>query len=88
MRHTRDDWLLPTLEGLVDAAALAELRQLAGESLWDTATKRGYATDEAIVGALSARFRMKVADLSQVTAASREAVRSRWRASIAFSRCR
>ena len=74
MRHTRDDWLLPTLEGLVDAAALAELRQLAGESLWDTATKRGYATDEAIVGALSARFRMKVADLTQVTAASREAV--------------
>ncbi len=74
MRHTRDDWLLPTLELLVDAAELAELRQLTGESLWDTATKRGYATDDAIVAALSARFRMKVADLTQVSSAAREAV--------------
>ncbi len=53
MRPTRDDWLLPTLEGLVDAAALAELRQPGGENLWDTATKRGFTTDDAILAALS-----------------------------------
>lgn len=63
-RLTRDDWLLPTLEGLVDAEALVELRQPNVESLWDTATRRGFTTDEAILAALSARFRMKVADLS------------------------
>ncbi len=74
MRQTRDDWLLPTLEGLVDAGALAELRKLSGESLWDTAIKRKYVTDDAILAALSARFRMKVADLSLVSDKARDAV--------------
>jgi len=74
MRHTRDDWLLPTLEGLVDAGALAELRQLTGESLWDTAISRGFVTDNRLLEALSARFRMKIADLTQVSSAARDAV--------------
>jgi len=74
MRSTRDDWLLPTLEGLVDAAALAELRLLTGESLWDTAIKRNYTTNEAILAALSARFRMKIADIADVSEKAREAV--------------
>lgn len=73
-RSTRDHWLLPTLEGLLDADALGELRHQPGESLWETATRRGFATDEAILAALSARFRMKVADLSTSTAAARESV--------------
>ena len=74
MRPTRDDWLLPTLEGLVDASALAELRQPGNESLWETATKRGFTTDDAILAALSLRFRMKVADLASATGAARDAV--------------
>jgi len=74
MRQTRDDWLLPTLEGLVDAGALAELRALTGGSLWETAIKRKFTTDEAILAALSARFRMKIADLSHVSEKAREAV--------------
>jgi type II secretory ATPase GspE/PulE/Tfp pilus assembly ATPase PilB-like protein len=74
MRHSRDDWLLPTLEGLVDAGALAELRKLTGVSLWETAIARKYATDDSILAALSARFRMKVADLSLVSEKAREAV--------------
>lgn len=74
MRQTRDDWLLPTLEGLVDASALAELRSLSGGSLWETAIKRKFTTDEAILAALSARFRMKIADLSLVSDKAREAV--------------
>ncbi|MEP7382837.1 MAG: ATPase, T2SS/T4P/T4SS family [Gemmatimonadota bacterium] len=74
MRYTRDDWLLPTLEGLVDAGALAELRKLSGESLWDTAIKRKFVTDDQILAALSARFRMKLADLSLATEKACEAV--------------
>ena len=74
VRHTRDDWLLPTLEGLVDAGALTELRKLTGVSLWETAIARKYTTDDAILAALSARFRMKVADLSLVSERAREAV--------------
>lgn len=73
-RHTRDHWLLPTLEGLVGAEALGELQRNPGESLWDAATRRGLTTDEAILAALSARFRMKVADLASSTAAARDAV--------------
>ncbi len=73
-RIIRDDWLLPTLEGLVDAEALAELRQPNVESLWDTATRRGFTTDDAILQALSARFRMKIADLSTAGAEACEAV--------------
>ena len=74
VRPTRDDWLLPTLEGLVDAGALTELRKLTGVSLWETAIARKYTTDDAILAALSARFRMKVADLSLVSERAREAV--------------
>ncbi len=74
MRQTRDDWLLPTLEGLVDASALAELRSLSGGSLWETAINRKFTTDDAILAALSARFRMKIADLSHVSDKAREAV--------------
>lgn len=74
MRQTRDDWLLPTLEGLVDASALAELRSLSGGSLWETAIKRKFTTDDAILAALSARFRMKIADLALVSDKAREAV--------------
>ena len=74
LRHTRDDWLLPTLEGLVSAEALGELRQPTIESLWDTATRRGFATDDAILEALSARFRMKIADLASSTPEARDVV--------------
>ena len=74
MRPTRDDWLLPTLEGLVDANALLELKKLTHESLWDTAVGRGFVTDEILLSALSSRFRMKVADLTMVSAPARDAV--------------
>ncbi|MEO6444210.1 MAG: ATPase, T2SS/T4P/T4SS family [Gemmatimonadaceae bacterium] len=73
LRPTRDDWLLPTLEGLVDEHALAELRN-ADESLWTVAVGRGFVTEQALLAALSARFRMKVADLGQVSARAREVV--------------
>ena len=74
MRTTRDDWLLPTLEGLVAADALTELRQLKGASLWEGAVKRELVTDDELLAALSARFRMKVADLSSATPQARDLV--------------
>ena len=34
-RPIRDEWLLPILEGLVDRAAIDQLRQQGIESLWE-----------------------------------------------------
>jgi type II secretory ATPase GspE/PulE/Tfp pilus assembly ATPase PilB-like protein len=70
----RDEWLIPTLQALLDSQQLAELRREAGESLWETAVRRGFTKDEDILAALSARFRMPVADLSQATPEARNAV--------------
>jgi type II secretory ATPase GspE/PulE/Tfp pilus assembly ATPase PilB-like protein/CheY-like chemotaxis protein len=73
-RQTRDSWLLPTLESLLPANALAQLGAMARDSLWDACVAGGFATDAAIVDALAARFRMGVADLAVVTARARELV--------------
>jgi type II secretory ATPase GspE/PulE/Tfp pilus assembly ATPase PilB-like protein/CheY-like chemotaxis protein len=72
-RVIRDEWLLPTLEPLVDGAGLAELRD-STEWLWDGAVRRGLTTDSIILSALSTRFKMAIADLSMVSAAARDLV--------------
>jgi type II secretory ATPase GspE/PulE/Tfp pilus assembly ATPase PilB-like protein/CheY-like chemotaxis protein len=71
-----DEWLVQSLEGMVDAARLAELRGKAdpAKSLWETLVAERTCTDEQILGKLAARFRMKVADFSQVDPKVREAV--------------
>src|SRR4029079_3278183 len=74
MRPIRDDWLLPTLEALVDADALVQLKSQAQESLWDAAVRRGLVTDDMILAALSQRFRMSIADVAAVSAQAREIV--------------
>jgi type II secretory ATPase GspE/PulE/Tfp pilus assembly ATPase PilB-like protein len=66
--------LLPTLQALVDATRLAELRQDAPESLWEAAVTRGLTSDDDILAALAARFRMPVADLAQVANEARDAL--------------
>jgi type II secretory ATPase GspE/PulE/Tfp pilus assembly ATPase PilB-like protein/CheY-like chemotaxis protein len=73
-RSARDEWLLPTLETLIDAEAFATLRESAPESFWDSAVKARLTTDDEIVKALASRFRLKVADLSLATAAARDIV--------------
>jgi len=73
-RPVRDEWLLPTLEGLVARDAFEHLKQQDTESYWDTAVRGGTITDEAILHALASRFRMKVADLSLSTTQARELV--------------
>jgi len=72
-RVIRDEWLLPTLEPLVDGAGLAELRD-STEWLWEGAVRRGLITDTQILSALSTRFRMAIADLSMVSSSARDLV--------------
>jgi type II secretory ATPase GspE/PulE/Tfp pilus assembly ATPase PilB-like protein len=66
-RLPRDEWLLPTLEGLVTPEQLAELRLLTGESVWEGAVRRGWTTDDLVLTALASRFRMKIANLSAIS---------------------
>ncbi|MDP3775447.1 MAG: type II/IV secretion system protein [Gemmatimonadales bacterium] len=62
-----DEWLLPTIAAILPPEVVAELRALAGPtaSLWDAATSKGKATDDQILASLSARTRLKIADLSK-----------------------
>src|SRR5688572_18041904 len=73
-RPVRDEWLLPTLEGLVARDAFEQLKQQDTESYWDAAVRAGSIADNAILEALAKRFRMKVADLSLSTSQARELV--------------
>ena len=73
-RPVRDEWLLPTLEGLVAREAFEQLKQQDTESYWDAAVRTGSVADDAILGALATRFRMKVADLTIATSQARELV--------------
>ena len=64
-----DEWLVPTVEPLLPGDAIVTLRQevaAAPVSLWETAVQRKLVTDEQVLGALAARFRLPVADLSRL----------------------
>ena len=73
-RPIRDEWLLPTLESMLSAEALATLKSEVGESYWETAVRRSLIPEEELLGALAKRFRMRVANLMSVTQAARELV--------------
>ncbi len=72
----RDEWLSATLEELIGADKLAEIRESenARESLWETAVANGATADEELLSALSRRFRLKLADISQADRAALDAV--------------
>src|SRR3982750_2533929 len=73
-RPPRDEWMIPTLEALLPANVLAQLRDVAKDSLWEEAVRRGFVSDEEILEALATRFRMKVADIRLVSQQARELV--------------
>jgi type II secretory ATPase GspE/PulE/Tfp pilus assembly ATPase PilB-like protein len=73
-RPVRDEWLLPTLEGLIAHDAFEQLKQQETESYWDLAVRSGVIADDAVLQALASRFRMKVADLATSTSQARELV--------------
>ncbi len=58
-----DEWLVPTISGMITPEAVAALRAAAEptSTLWELVTSRKYATDDQILGALSQRCRMAVA---------------------------
>src|SRR5688500_6510951 len=73
-RPIRDEWLLPTLEGSLPPDRIAALKAEVKDSYWETAVRRGLITEDALLEALSKRFRMRVANLMSVTQAARELV--------------
>lgn len=72
----KDEWLARTIEDLVGAEKLAELRAgtRMGDSLWETVVAAGGASDEQILSELATRSRLKIADLSQAERGAREIV--------------
>ena len=71
---SNDEWVLTTLEGLLTAEQFGELKASREDSYWEAATRHGWTTDDLILAALSKRFRMKLADLSQVSQQAKELV--------------
>src|SRR2546429_294893 len=71
-----DEWLGPSLEGVLGAERLAELRAKAtpGRTLWETLVDEKIASDQQILSALSTRFRLKLADLATIDPKVREGV--------------
>jgi type II secretory ATPase GspE/PulE/Tfp pilus assembly ATPase PilB-like protein/CheY-like chemotaxis protein len=72
-----DEWLVPSVEPLLPADALAELRQepsAAPVSLWETVVQRKLVGDDQVLAAIAARFRLPVADMSRVDPSLTQAV--------------
>jgi type II secretory ATPase GspE/PulE/Tfp pilus assembly ATPase PilB-like protein/CheY-like chemotaxis protein len=72
----QDEWISGTLEDILGAERLTALRsgRTEAKSLWGLAVAAGGVSDEQILGALSDRFRLKIADLSQSDRAARDLV--------------
>ncbi|MBI1808739.1 MAG: type II/IV secretion system protein [Gemmatimonadetes bacterium] len=73
-RAARDEWLLPTLEGLVTPEQFAALKSAREDSVWETAVRRGFTSDDQILTALASRFRMKIANINMISQQARELV--------------
>ena len=71
-----DEWLAHSLEGVLSAERLAELRAKAtpGRTLWETLVAEKIASDQQILSALSTRFRLKLADVATIDPKVREGV--------------
>ena len=65
-----DEWLAQSLEGLITPELLTDLRAKAepGRTLWEMLVAQKVSTDDKILEKLSARFRLKIADVSQIDA--------------------
>lgn len=70
-----DEWLRPTVAEIVGPERIAEIREDERQrSLWDAVVDLGLSTDEELLGSLSTRFRLKLADLSQSERTARDLV--------------
>ena len=71
-----DEWLAQSLEGLITPELLTDLRAKAetGRTLWEMLVAQKVSSDEQILQKLSARFRLKIADVSHIDPKVREGV--------------
>ncbi len=72
-----DEWLVPTVEPLLPADAIAALRQESAPgpvSLWEMLVQRKLIGDEQVLAAVATRFRFPVADTSRIDAGIIQAV--------------
>ncbi len=71
-----DKWLTATVRGIIgdDKFAQVMASEDAKDTLWGTVVALGYATDEELLGSLSTRFRIKLADVTQADKQTREIV--------------
>ena len=62
-----DEWLVPSIETLLSDEAVKALRNQAGPAapIWEILVQRKLASDAQILGAIAARFRFPIADLSK-----------------------
>ena len=73
-RPARDEWLLPTLEGLLSPEQFATLKASPQESYWEAVVRLNLVKDQDLLAALASRFRMKVANVQQVAQQAKELV--------------
>jgi len=72
-----DEWLVPTIEKVLAPTVVESLRQepvAEPQSLWLTVVSRKLVSDDDLLKAAAARFRLPVADLNQLDRAVRDAV--------------
>jgi type II secretory ATPase GspE/PulE/Tfp pilus assembly ATPase PilB-like protein/CheY-like chemotaxis protein len=71
-----DEWLAQSLEGLITPELLTDLRAKAesGRTLWEMLVAQKVSSDEKILEKLSARFRLKIADVTLIDLKVREGV--------------
>ncbi len=69
-----DEWLRPTVAGIVGQERIEGIRESEEdfESLWEAVVGLKLTTDEVLLGSLSTRFRLKLADLSRSESAARD----------------
>jgi type II secretory ATPase GspE/PulE/Tfp pilus assembly ATPase PilB-like protein/8-oxo-dGTP pyrophosphatase MutT (NUDIX family) len=60
--QSTDEWIMPVLRELLTAAQLGAMSKDDGDSKWHIAVSRGFTTDDAILRAMAARTRMRVAE--------------------------
>jgi type II secretory ATPase GspE/PulE/Tfp pilus assembly ATPase PilB-like protein/CheY-like chemotaxis protein len=63
-----DEWLVHSLEGVLTPERLIQLRAQAGPSstLWESMVREKVATNDQILAALAARFRIKIANIATI----------------------
>jgi len=69
-----DEWLVATVKTLLPDVDVEALRAGGATSLWDALVTRKLADDVELTSAVAARFRLPIADLSQVDPRVRDAV--------------